>query len=121
MIANLNSGSTGGQTFDGLPSDSADDVALYQTDSSGTAVFNFAVARVRYRALVDDAQAVRVFFRLFPALTVSLAYDHGDDVPDLLGRRPQRPEDPAARPGEQQHPVDPLLRRRARQLGERRA
>lgn len=75
VITNLNSGSTGGQTFDGLPSSSADDVALYQTDSSGTAVFNFAVARVRYRALADDAQAVRVFFRLFPALTVSLAYD----------------------------------------------
>ena len=34
---------------------SASEVALYQTDSSGTAVFNFAVARVRYRALVDDA------------------------------------------------------------------
>lgn len=74
VISNLNSGSTGGQTFDGLPSDSGD-VALYRTDSSGTAVFTFAVARVRYRALVDDAHAVRVFFRMFPALTVSLAYD----------------------------------------------
>jgi hypothetical protein len=73
VISNLNSGSTGGETFDGLPSDSGE-VALYQTDSSGTAVFTFAVARVRYRALVDDAQAVRVFFRMFPALTVSLAY-----------------------------------------------
>jgi len=77
VISNLNSGNTGGQTFGGLPSASADDIALYQTDSSGTAVFNFAVARVRYRALIDDAPAVRVFFRLFPALTVSLAYDQG--------------------------------------------
>jgi hypothetical protein len=96
-ISNLNSGSTGGQTFDGLPSDRGD-VALYRTDSSGTAVFTFAVARVRYRALVDDAHAVRVFFRMFPALTVSLAYDtattyrtfsdgvlNGQKIP-LLGR-----------------------------------
>jgi hypothetical protein len=74
VISNLNSGTAGGQAFDGLPSGSTE-VALYQTDSSGTAVFNFAVARVRYRAPVDDAQAVRVFFRMFPALTVSLAYD----------------------------------------------
>jgi hypothetical protein len=97
VISNLNGGSTGGQTFDGLPSDTGE-VALYQTDSSGTAVFTFAVARVRYRALVDDAQAVRVFFRMFPALTVSLAYDpattyrtfsdgvlNGQKIP-LLGR-----------------------------------
>ena len=97
VISNLNSGSTGGQTFDGLPSASGE-VALYQTDSSGAAVFTFAVARVRYRALVDDAQAVRVFFRMFPALTVSLAYDpattyrtfsdgvlNGQKIP-LLGR-----------------------------------
>ena len=97
VISNLDSGSTGGQTFDGLPSDSGE-VALYQTDSSGTAVFTFAVARVRYRALVDDAQAVRVFFRMFPALTVSLAHDpattyrtfsdgvlNGQKIP-LLGR-----------------------------------
>jgi hypothetical protein len=99
VIANLNSGSTGGETFDGLPSASATEIALYQTDSSGTAVFNFAVARVRYQALVNDATAVRVFFRLFPALTVSLAFDaattyrtfsdgilNGQKIP-LLGRQ----------------------------------
>lgn len=97
VISNLNSGSSGGETFDGLPSDSGD-VALYNTDSSGTAVFTFAIARVRYRALVDDAHAVRVFFRMFPALQVSLAYDtaatyrtfsdgvlNGQKIP-LLGR-----------------------------------
>jgi hypothetical protein len=100
VLSNLNSGSTGGQTFNGLPSGSADQVALYQTDSSGTAVFNFAVARVRYRAPrpFHQAYGVRVFFRLFPALTVSLAYDQGttyrrfthgvlnDEVISLLGQ-----------------------------------
>ena len=98
VIENLNNGTTGGDTFNGLPTSTANEVALYQTDSAGTAVFNFAVARVRYRALVDDAETVRVFFRLFPALTVSLAYDqstsyrrYSDGVPNgqaipLLGR-----------------------------------
>jgi hypothetical protein len=77
VLTNLNTGNTGGDTFDALPSTTDAPVALYQTDSSGTAVFNFGVARVRYQALVDDATAVRVFFRLFPALTVSLAFDQG--------------------------------------------
>ena len=76
VISNLNDG-TAGEDFDNLPTSTSTDVALYQTDSGGTAVFNFALARVRYRALVDDAHSVRVFFRLFPALTVSLAYDQG--------------------------------------------
>jgi len=74
-INNLNSGSSGGQTFENDLDPNATDVALYQTDTSGTAVFNFAIAKVRYRAIAQDAQAVRVFFRLCPALTVSLAYD----------------------------------------------
>ena len=68
-------GNTAGQSFDNDIDPNATEVALFQSDSSGTAVFNFAIARVRYRALVQDATTVRVFFRLFPALTVSLAYD----------------------------------------------
>jgi hypothetical protein len=74
-VANLNSGSAGGQTFDGDLDPNGTEVALFQTDGGGTAIFNFAIAKVRYRAIVQDAQAVRVFFRLCPALTVSLAYD----------------------------------------------
>lgn len=75
VIGNLNTGATGGQTYENTLSAGDTEVALYPTDSSGTAVFNFAVARVRYRGLLQDASTVRVFFRLFPALTVSLAYD----------------------------------------------
>jgi hypothetical protein len=75
VISNLNSGNTGGQTFEGNLDPNRTEVALYQTDTGGTAVFNFAIAKVRYQAIAQDAQAVRVFFRLFPALTVSLAYD----------------------------------------------
>ena len=99
VINNLNSGNTGGQTFENdLPTD-------YQTSNlelsekvlvngTPTPVFNFAVARVRYRAKIKQAENVRVFFRLFPASTTSLAfnasttYRHGgagSDVVPLLG------------------------------------
>ena len=76
VISNLNpGGSSGGQTFEADLDPNGTEVALNQTDGSGTAIFNFAIARVRYRALVQDAQAVRVFFRLCPALTVSTAFE----------------------------------------------
>lgn len=41
----------------------------------GVPVFNFAVARVRYRALAVDAEEVRVFFRLFQASTTSTNFE----------------------------------------------
>lgn len=95
VIANLNSGNTGGQTFD-------DDLSLDQQTSrlelsstaGGTAVYNFAVAKVRYRSLALPATDVRVFFRLFPVATTSLEYDQattyrryttGGSVVPLLG------------------------------------
>jgi hypothetical protein len=76
VIANLNSGNSGGQTFE-------NDISLDQQTSrlelsgtvGGTPVYNFAVAKVRYRSLHIDAADVRVFFRLFPAATTSLEYD----------------------------------------------
>lgn len=76
VIANLNSGNTGGQTFE-------NDISLDQQTSrlelsgtvGGTPVYNFAVAKVRYRSLVTAATDVRVFFRLFPVATTSLEYD----------------------------------------------
>jgi len=45
------------------------------TNVAGTPVYNFAVARVRYRALSTSATNVRVFFRMFQASTTSTAYD----------------------------------------------
>ncbi|WIM06096.1 MAG: protein-glutamine glutaminase family protein [Candidatus Nitricoxidivorans perseverans] len=76
VIANLNGGNTGGQTFD-------NDISVDQQASrlelsgtvGGTPVFNFAVAKVRYRALAVSAADVRVFFRLFPVATTSLEYE----------------------------------------------
>ena len=40
-----------------------------------TPVYNFAIARVRYRALATPAPNVRVFFRLFQASTTSTEYE----------------------------------------------
>jgi hypothetical protein len=78
VLSNLNNGSTGGQTFE-------NDISLDQQTSrielSGTVggipVYNFAIAKVRYRSLLSSATDVRVFFRLFPVATTSLEYDQG--------------------------------------------
>src|SRR5262249_33804737 len=40
----------------------------------GTRVFNFAVAKVRYRASTQDAADVRVFFRTFNTMVSDLSY-----------------------------------------------
>jgi hypothetical protein len=75
VINNLNAGTTGGQTFDNDLSTDQQTSRLELSEVVGTAkVFNFAVARVRYVGTLQ-AQGVRVFFRLFPASTTSLAYD----------------------------------------------
>ena len=50
------------------------EVTLNQFDfATGLPIYNFAVARVRYQAIVDS-QVVRVFFRIFQASTTSTAY-----------------------------------------------
>ena len=74
-MANLTSGNTGGETLESLSGDEAgSQLALYQYDGT-TPVFNFALARVRYRALITTATNVRVFFRTCPALSVSVDYN----------------------------------------------
>lgn len=76
IITNLNDGTAPGQTFDALPADEiGSELALYNVDKTNTPVFNFALSRVRYRALLADIKNVRVFFRLCPALSVSVDYD----------------------------------------------
>lgn len=75
-ITNLNGspGSAGG-LFDALPS--AEDVAtlaLAPTDTHGTPVYNFALARVRYQETIA-ASNVRAFFRMWPAQQTNAVYD----------------------------------------------
>lgn len=75
VIGNLNFGSTGGQTFENSISTDQQTARLELSETvGGTRVYNFAVARVRYRSQATTAQNVRVFFRLFPASSTSLEY-----------------------------------------------
>jgi hypothetical protein len=68
-------GTANGESFQGLDStENGSALTLLPTDSSGTRVFNFALARVRYIGLIG-ATDVRMFFRLFQAQTTSAAYD----------------------------------------------
>lgn len=57
--------------FDGLPSTEAGSQLEWSEKVGGQPVYNFAICRVRYRAELNDAPNVRVFFRLFPAMTTS--------------------------------------------------
>ena len=64
-----------GPTFDAIPQEEdAAALTLAPTDTSGTPVYNFALARVRYRD-VQVANRVRVFFRLWPAQQTNATYD----------------------------------------------
>jgi hypothetical protein len=74
VIANLNAGNAGGQTFDSLSTDPQTSVLELAQKVNGTNVFNFAIAKVRYRGTLDISN-VRVFFRLFPAATTSVNYN----------------------------------------------
>jgi hypothetical protein len=76
VITNFN-GSPGSANgiFDGLPSaEDQSTLALAPTDSHGTAVYNFALARVRYRDTIP-ADKVRLFFRMWPAQQTNAVFD----------------------------------------------
>ena len=74
VTANLNAGNSGGQSFDGISTDEQTSALELSEKVNGTNVYNFAVAKVRYRGTTDISN-VRVFFRLFPASTTSTAFD----------------------------------------------
>jgi hypothetical protein len=57
--------------FDGLPADEAGAQLEWSQKINGQPVYNFAICRVHYRAELNPAPDVRVFFRLFPAMTTS--------------------------------------------------
>lgn len=75
-LANLNADPGAlGSTFDGLPQDEdSSALSLAPTDGSGHAVYNFAIARVRYRD-TQVAKGVRCFFRMWPAQQTNCTYD----------------------------------------------
>jgi hypothetical protein len=57
--------------FDSLPADEAGAQLEWSQTINGQPVYNFAICRVHYRAELNPAPDVRVFFRLFPAMTTS--------------------------------------------------
>ena len=62
--------------FDAIPTDeTASALTLSQFSSSGNLVNNFAVARVRYDSTTVNAQNIRVFFRIIPAMSNAMAYN----------------------------------------------
>ncbi len=94
VIDRLNSGNTGGQTFENNIS-LDENVSLLELAEKvgGVSVFNFGIAKVHYRSLATPSGTVRVFFRLFPAATTSTAFEpatypvggQGGTVIPLLG------------------------------------
>lgn len=95
VITKLNN-NTAGQTFDSISTDQQTSRLETSETVGGVAVYNFAVAKVRYRSADTDAQNVRVFFRLFPWATTSVEYNQateyrryqsGNRVVPLLGKK----------------------------------
>jgi L-Lysine epsilon oxidase N-terminal/L-lysine epsilon oxidase C-terminal domain len=60
--------------FDGLDPTEAGSQLEWSQTIGGQPVYNFAICRVRYRGEIIPAPNVRVFFRLFPAMTTSTDY-----------------------------------------------
>lgn len=74
-ITNLRDGTVDSAAFDSLPTDQrASALAPDPTDADGHRVYNFALARVRYRAPALDSARVRVFFRSFPTMSTGTVY-----------------------------------------------
>lgn len=65
----------GAAQFRAIPETPSDTpLTLFPTEA-GTAVYNFAFAKVRYRALTAQAPNVAVFFRLFNSVGTALEFD----------------------------------------------
>lgn len=76
VINNLNSGNTGGQTFENnIPTDPQASRLELSEKVNGISVYNFAVGKVRYRSLGVPANYVRLFFRLIPYTSTSVQYN----------------------------------------------
>jgi hypothetical protein len=95
VITKLND-NTAGQTFESISTDQQTSRLELSETVGGVAVYNFAIARVRYMSKDTDAQNVRVFFRLFPWATTSVEYNQateyrryqsGNLVVPLLGKK----------------------------------
>jgi murein tripeptide amidase MpaA len=67
-------GNTPAPPFENISQDEATSWLELSRSVGGVRVFNFAVAKVRYRANTQDASGVRVFFRTFNTMVSDLSY-----------------------------------------------
>ena len=74
VIEEFNKPILGTHPFDNISVDQAKSKLELSTSVGGKRVFNFAVARVRYKAKTLDAKDVRVFFRMFTTAATGLEY-----------------------------------------------
>jgi hypothetical protein len=76
VITNLNgSKASAGPLFDAIaPQEDAESLALSPVDVNNVPVYNFALARVRYRDTIP-ADNVRLFFRMWPAQQTNATFD----------------------------------------------
>jgi L-Lysine epsilon oxidase N-terminal/L-lysine epsilon oxidase C-terminal domain len=75
LIAALTAAGPVGNPFDGISTDEQTSWLELSETVGGVAVFNFAVCRVRYRALALNAPNVRAFFRTFQTAATYTDYD----------------------------------------------
>lgn len=78
------SGGPGEQIFQGIsPDEQASGLEASQTEG-GAAVYNYAIAKVRYRANTVDAANVQVFFRTFSTMRSALDYSYSGNNPPAI-------------------------------------
>nr|MDP9120443.1 LodA/GoxA family CTQ-dependent oxidase [Acidobacteriota bacterium] len=75
VVEAFNAHGQAGHPFDGISTDEATSWLELSRSVNKKRVFNFAVARVRYRAKVHTADKVRVFFRLFTTAATGTDYN----------------------------------------------
>jgi len=74
VVSNLNSGRPGVETYENISTDLHASTLELSEKVAGTRVYNFAVAKVRYRGTIDISN-VRVFFRLIPVMSTSTHFN----------------------------------------------
>jgi len=77
VLDHLNTAPGAALEFGKLPTDEAAAQLELATTVAGKPVFNFAVAKLHYRAATLDAVDARVFFRLFATATTGMAFEPG--------------------------------------------
>jgi hypothetical protein len=94
VLTNLNNGTTGGETYENISTSPVMSRLELSQTVDGVPVYNFAIARVRYKSSSVSAQNVKVFFRLFTTASTATEYNqattyrrtlHGGVVKPLLG------------------------------------